>query len=240
MEIDYLKLTSERIVSTTHKTHTKALLLLAFSFLLLAIVISIDAVYNPIDYSMLVRERDNAPFWKKLISKVILERKPVLDRLAMLRSVLILCSGLCIVGSITQFQRSAVNQLTNSATIHSASADPFANSLFNKLVMGIILLSSLFFLSLFIVDPVGFYNLGNEDQPVELLSVLFYFISFGLFIYIMVLLSKQLTQNKYYLLLSAAFAFGFFILGMEEISWFQRVFDIETPEAFQAKRNESA
>ncbi|MDO1446545.1 hypothetical protein Q0590_09810 [Rhodocytophaga aerolata] len=239
MEIDYLKLTREKVESATHKTYVRALLLLALSVVLLIIVVTIDAIYNPIDYTMLVRERDNAPFWKKLISKLILERKPVLDSLAFLRTILLLCSGLFIVGSITQLHQSgtmAMPRTLGSSDIESNGTDTVFTRVFTKLVMGIILLSSLFFLTLFLVDPVGFSTLGSEDQPVELLSALFYFISFGLFMYTMVLLSKQWNPHKWYLLLAAVFAFGFFIMGMEEISWFQRVLHIDTPDSFKDNR----
>jgi MFS family permease len=239
MEIDYLKLRREKIVSVTPKTYSTALLLFALSLLLLIVVVAIDAIYNPIDYTMLVRERDNAPFWKKLISKLILERKPVLDSLAFLRTILLLCSGLFMVGSITQLPRTDsidLSQATLISGMQANAADAVFTGTFKKLVMGIILLSSFFFLVLFLVDPVGFSTLGSEDQPIELLSALFYFISFGLFVYTMVLLSKQWNHRKLYLLLAAVFAFGFFIMGMEEISWFQRVLNIETPDTFKDNR----
>src|SRR5688572_1725930 len=160
MEIDYLKLTRERIVSNTQRIPTKVILLLFFSFLALFIVISLDAVYNPIDYTMIPGERDNAPYWKKLISKLITEKKPVFDSVALLRTALMVGFGLLVVSSIHYLQGPNNTHFFNHSLTHKNNLiadDPFKNA-FNRIVIWVILLSSLSFLTLFLIDPVAFYN----------------------------------------------------------------------------------
>ena len=70
-----------------------------------------------------------------------------------------------------------------------------------------------------------------EDGPVEVSTAVFYFIAFVLSIIISIKLFKQKKKlfAALYLLLSA----GFFFIAFEEISWAQRIFQLETPEFFE-------
>lgn len=115
---------------------------------------------------------------------------------------------------------------------------PTKQDIFSLRVKGLIvwgvLLASLFFLFIFLTHPVFFFRLGSEDKPVETTSVVLHFINCGLFIYISSLLYRRSGKFRIlYVILSLSFSVVFFLIGMEEVSWFQRVFSITTPEFFE-------
>ena len=70
-----------------------------------------------------------------------------------------------------------------------------------------------------------------EDEPIENLQFLFYFLSFAVAFFIGVRFFK--TRNNLLGLLYLVFAFALFSLAMEEISWGQRIFSILTPTYFE-------
>ncbi|WP_438749897.1 hypothetical protein [Pararhizobium sp. O133] len=90
---------------------------------------------------------------------------------------------------------------------------------------------------LFSRNPQLFNALSLEDGPFEWLSALLLFVAAGFFA--MVSISQPANaragggrQVWLACLAGAFFAFIFFVVGMEEISWMQRVFHVATPEAF--------
>ena len=100
------------------------------------------------------------------------------------------------------------------------------------LIYSVLTLSGLF-LILFLYSPALFHALGREDYPIEWASAVLSLVSCGIMGYVSALFYQSSLQQKYvYLLGTLALAFTFFLIAMEEISWFQRVFSIETPEAF--------
>lgn len=102
-----------------------------------------------------------------------------------------------------------------------------------ELIVCAVLLVSLFFLLVFLTYPGFFSKLGREGEPVETISAALYFLNCGLFIYSSILLSRYLNKTKlFHMMITILFAFVFFLIGMEEVSWFQRVLVIETPEFF--------
>jgi hypothetical protein len=103
-----------------------------------------------------------------------------------------------------------------------------------KLIVWTVLSTALVFLLIFLTHPVFFSELGREGNLVESLSATFSFLACGLFVYIFLLLRRQARPTKVlYLITSLSFASAFFLLGMEEVSWFQRVLSIDTPEFLQ-------
>lgn len=87
----------------------------------------------------------------------------------------------------------------------------------------------------FVVDPLAFSLLAREDGPVEWLSALLIFMACGF------LAAGAVGQfhaapsgegGSTWLAASAAaiLSAGFFVIGMEEISWMQRVFGVTTPD----------
>jgi hypothetical protein len=89
------------------------------------------------------------------------------------------------------------------------------------------------FFIIFVTDDVTFKRLNIEDGIVEWASsILFFFAMFVCLITIWNLKKSKTKISKQYFILLIILSVGFFVLGMEEISWMQRVFNIETPEFF--------
>lgn len=96
-------------------------------------------------------------------------------------------------------------------------------------------------IALFLADPVLFYELALEDRALEWASALFPIASAGLFAWVFwrILRSPQRDERRFMnLVFAALFAVVLFVLGMEEISWMQRVFEIETPPAFAGNQQQ--
>lgn len=84
---------------------------------------------------------------------------------------------------------------------------------------------------LVLVKPYTADWLSLEDGIVENFSVVFLFLATIGFLYSFFLLRKKDTHRAV-LILVILFATVCFVIGMEEISWMQRVFDIKSPEFF--------
>lgn len=90
---------------------------------------------------------------------------------------------------------------------------------------------------LFSRNPQIFNALSLEDGPFEWLSAFFLFVAAAFFALLAIgqLASARSGGGRQAWLAFFAggfFAFIFFVVGMEEISWMQRVFHVATPEAF--------
>ncbi|OGX05510.1 MAG: hypothetical protein A2Z88_10430 [Omnitrophica WOR_2 bacterium GWA2_47_8] len=79
--------------------------------------------------------------------------------------------------------------------------------------------------------PLVFLKMSYEDGPVENLSVLFWLLASGLFAYLCVKLFKKHKAVNSLFFISLGLCLAFFLLGMEEASWFQRPLGFATPEA---------
>ncbi|MEP0885309.1 hypothetical protein NDI49_27545 [Trichocoleus sp. ST-U3] len=103
-----------------------------------------------------------------------------------------------------------------------------------ELILWQVLIVSLAFVSVFLYNPKIFNALALEDNPIELLSALMWLIACAFFLLISVKLRSTRRRNRlFYIATALMFALILFLLGMEEISWFQRSLAIDTPEAFQ-------
>jgi hypothetical protein len=71
----------------------------------------------------------------------------------------------------------------------------------------------------------------EEDSPLEYSTAVFYFLACPISFYI----SKSFYERKSFLFSGLYFllSFGFFLVGMDEISWGQRIFHINTPRFFR-------
>ncbi len=83
--------------------------------------------------------------------------------------------------------------------------------------------------ALLAADPSAFHALAREDSPLEWASALLLLVASGAFA---VRFARGLAarQRAPALALAGLLAAIFFVLGMEEISWLQRVFGFGTPE----------
>lgn len=94
---------------------------------------------------------------------------------------------------------------------------------------------------LFVADPILFYAIAQEDGPIEWPSALLPLAASAAFVYAFfrVLRSGNRDDRRgVALAFTALFAVVLFIIGMEEISWMQRVFDVATPAAFSANEQQ--
>lgn len=86
------------------------------------------------------------------------------------------------------------------------------------------------FITLILIDYEGLWDLIKEDGLMEYIEVLFYGIASSIFFY----LCLKIVPQKDYPTLGKIFYIGFFLLFflvmMEELSWGQRLFNINTPE----------
>jgi len=102
-----------------------------------------------------------------------------------------------------------------------------------KWILAIVLLIEMFFLASFQISPQFFNYLVLEDHFIETCSALFYFLSFGLLVFIYKRINRApLDRLRFYKIGIMLLALFFLFIGLEEVSWFQRVFEIESPEMF--------
>lgn len=96
-------------------------------------------------------------------------------------------------------------------------------------------------LLIFGTSPQLFYEIAIEDRPLEWASALLPLASSVAFAYsfFRIWISEQRDSRRTVSLVFAAlFAVTLFVIGMEEISWMQRVFGIETPAAFAGNQQQ--
>ncbi|PCJ97607.1 MAG: hypothetical protein COA50_03980 [Flavobacteriaceae bacterium] len=115
--------------------------------------------------------------------------------------------------------------------------DSFLERKLNRvaLAIGIVFMACSSYLLVF--NNAVFDALAKEDSIIEYSSALLAFLSSAilLFSYFKFLRS---SSNKNMLLKGSVLviAFGLFLIAMEEISWFQRILDYKTPEAFMSNK----
>lgn len=84
-----------------------------------------------------------------------------------------------------------------------------------------------------VVFPETARILGEEDNLIEWLSFALLFLSLGMIVSIFLKGLVSLKDNRLVYLALLLFAFLLFFMGMEEISWGQRLFGLQTPETFR-------
>ncbi len=108
----------------------------------------------------------------------------------------------------------------------------FPNERFERWSIYTAYFTSSLFLVLFIFKPNYFIALSFEDYPIEWCSAL---LLFGASLIFLTLFIRNITKSKISKINKAVFlllAVVFFVICMEEISWFQRVLDVETNDFF--------
>lgn len=92
---------------------------------------------------------------------------------------------------------------------------------------------------LFVVDPTAFRDLALEDNGLEWISAFLPLAASGIFALAFVRVWRSHcrdSRRRVALVLTPLLSAILFIFGMEEISWMQRIFQIETPALFQANQ----
>lgn len=110
-----------------------------------------------------------------------------------------------------------------------------------RVVLWVCAALSAFFVILFIVSPGYFSRLSREDMPVEIASALMLFFASVLFLYLAVCIYKKWSNHVVPgIVICCMFALIYFIVGMEEISWMQRIVGFETPDSFAQNMQDEA
>ena len=209
------------------KLTKKRYALLPFALIMLAEVIALDvyALHRP----------------------VLAEGRPRFDAVHVLRSGLIALA--CLLAVVAAAPLSAPDTVATPASGLSDAFSSWGEIKWVKrdrpvpleiasfrtadLLLLVVVFLSMLFIHEFLIDPVLFSKTGGEDKPVEALSAILCFISAATFLRVWSLLRKSSIPNRrVHLAISCLFAVAFFAIGMEEISWFQRVFGVGTPRWF--------
>ena len=103
---------------------------------------------------------------------------------------------------------------------------------FKKLSVLVSYVASLIVLLLFLFRIDWFNDLTYEDGLIEWGSALLLFLSCFVTAVVLIKSMRMAWMSIEARLSIALISFGFFVIGMEEVSWFQRVLDIDTPKAF--------
>lgn len=99
------------------------------------------------------------------------------------------------------------------------------------------MVAALVFTGIFLASPAAFAALADEDTLLEWASAALLFLGSGLFIAnalrrLRSATSKRLTRTAAVeIAVASCFALGLFVIGMEEISWMQRIIGFATPES---------
>ena len=138
-----------------------------------------------------------------------------------IRSIVISISTFAIVWGLTDGRRPVL-------VLDSGNGIPL-----ERLSISAVLSVSAVFLCIFIFNPSYFNTLSMEDGLVEWASAVFLF-GCCIIAAISTVTSRHTSGLPKGTELSLAIiSLVFFVMAMEEISWFQRVFEIDTPAAFK-------
>lgn len=144
-----------------------------------------------------------------------------------LRSIFFILSSLLAVGV---FHIKAVRKQRQEDVSRRRETSWFRHQ---SLLAASILLLNFLFLSLLFLRPSLFSTLAFEGSLVETLSAIFFFVGSAVFGTAFCRIIRQRFPNKFLVMLGLGFlALLFFVVAMEEVSWFQRVLEFETPESF--------
>ncbi len=104
------------------------------------------------------------------------------------------------------------------------------------MIIWLLLLASVFSLILLVYCPGRYKRRGAEDNIVETAQAALLFISSAIFLRISAVLTHVSIHPKVVIVASLALTLALFWAGMEEISWFQRVLDIKTPQILSGNK----
>jgi hypothetical protein len=205
--------------------------ILSAAFACIGIVLYLDAVHL-VYYNL----RPTTSFWVHMSRQITAEEFPGFSGVYVLRTFLLAVSSVLFTRCLFLF---GVRYTRRNNILQTEESFFRANTIFSKrsqnIALTIVTTLCIFFLVLFLTNPVAFNSLCLEDHAVETLSDLLQFANCGLFVLLFFLLCRRNFPNKrLYLSLAASFVFFFCLCGGEEVSWFQRTLDIKTPAAFSS------
>lgn len=176
---------------------------------------------------------------------ILAEHQPVFSELYVLRTCLIATGCALFIVSVVQFGHAQNNRTASDwtsqwqswGTLRWYPDDPNGSAFFSVSVMRLVILAivllSLGIVLVFLEKLEFFSRMAREDKLVESLSAAIQLLNAGLFAYVGVIIHKNANyRKKISVSLAWAFSFAFFLIAMEEISWFQRILAIESHEIF--------
>lgn len=154
---------------------------------------------------------------------LLAEGPPVFNGTYLLCSALILLSALCFVLAVLGWHPDRPEKGNDAVTMGA----------FERGMVAVALCISTMFVVIFLTKPATFSALSLEDGAVEWASALLLFGASGAFAVVFLRLKHASTYRVLLRLTAAGLAVLFFLIGMEEISWMQRVIGFETPQGFE-------
>ena len=152
---------------------------------------------------------------------VFMERRPLFDVSENLKTV-------CSLFSVSFFLLASLDSFKTYN--HKLSENLNRLDLFSFVLLAI---CSTYFLFLFFFDSELFSRLTLEDGITEDASAVFSLISGIIMLYLFISIKGQFKTSLYSRGLMLVLGVGLIFVGLEEVSYFQRVVDIETPQLFQ-------
>jgi hypothetical protein len=167
---------------------------------------------------------------------LLAEGPPAYTPFHLLRTALMAaCSGL-LVGTVRRSVSLPTPGAGTVATCQVSRSTPVRT--FPNGVFWIVCVVSLLLLGLFLYDPYEFFVLGSEDHPVETLSAVMCFIASAACAVVAWTLLRETDAGMGVCSAACALSVGMFLIGMEEISWFQRILSYPTPFFLQNEQKE--
>jgi len=202
---------------------TKALLL--FSLALLAILANVAIDLALIDKGVLTPEHP-AYGVVNVIKHLIFEQPPKFEHWYLAKLLLSIAASILLLSALITLAPTSHSRPERTELILRASKLTRAQ----LWALGGILFASGAFLLLFLLSPQLFFRIGSEDELIETSSAIMWFLSCGLFLDAGLSMSRS-GIKRIFVCVPIAMALLCFLCAMEEVSWFQRVLSIPTPDA---------
>lgn len=103
-----------------------------------------------------------------------------------------------------------------------------------------VVLFAVFFVLLSVFSPIAFNTLSKEDNLIEWGSALLLFACSFVFLMTWIKERNLSYAFKHFKWLCLVFSLVFFVIAMEEISWFQRIIEFDTPATFNDNLQQEA
>ena len=162
----------------------------------------------------------DVPYWGR---EILAEGRPTFSFKYIARSIIIFASVAIMLWSVTGSGKPRIGLTVRGGVL---PLELFA-------IMGVLMISAIV-LFLFVVKPSEFSVLSLEDDIVEWGSAILLFASCLVMARASIKSFGSLNLTKSFRSVIVFFSFVFFVIAMEEVSWFQRVFGFETPRILAA------
>jgi len=164
---------------------------------------------------------------------IIFEIEPQFSAVFRFRTVVIFLCSFCLVAGIAAINNHFSNFWNNNKVLRIKWFGYHLTFNTAKLTLLFLTLSSCFFTLLFLHSPFAYSIYSYEDGFIEYTSALLSAISAFLFLYITRLIWRIKPLNRIKVFTAISFSLIFFLIALEEISWFQRILDIPLLPAFE-------